>query len=571
MLPVKAYATIIRVYSPLEIESSAYAVRRRIRPATKIAQTLRRNTMRFARAIVVTTAGCLVLSSDAAPTRADEASLVRPAAYLAALPKPRFKAGHTLPRLTRYGWALPLDARKELAESWHYALEFGTVSAGACYVTDSVVARLDDPTSDESQLAAWALAEPKKFPLSVICTRELPTDNPPETWTRDPRGRPLEALSRSPDGTEWHSGRGKLFSPESPDSVWREAGELRAVPLRALVARGLPIAIVLNGGEYGLGVPGFARSFWEQDPRIVAAKGTRSWADYISERKGRYEKIIADVVRAAVPQRDLYVYYTAGGGTLRNKGPGSDDWGYSFDAMQSVSDLPCNEIYYRHFNDGFRGRLDLLTLALNAAAKEIAAGRPHSYNWISAGWPRRTPQQDAGPDAPPDEADLDRWTGFLTCYFMAGMLGCNAGYYAYPPEGFAASFPAEQPPHWLRQLTATSYVQARMSHVEDLLREGDLLPGPSRHALSKDDPAYEFPTGDTTARVLVRKSRQRAEWLITAWAADGPDRDVTVAVPELGEVTIRCTKTATVCRAVLAENRPHYEFIPVQTLENRRR
>jgi hypothetical protein len=330
--------------------------------------------MHFARAIVVTTASCLVFTCDAAPTRADEASLVRPADYLAALPKPRFKTGHTLPRLTRYGWSLPLDARKELAESWHYALEFGSVSAGACYVTAEVVARLDDPTSDEARLATWALAEPKKFPLSVICTRELPTDNPPETWTRDPQERPLEALSRSPDGTEWHSGRGKLFSPESPDSVWREAGELRAVPLRALVARGLPIAIVLNGGEYGLGVPGFARSFWEQDPRIVDAKGTRSWADYISERKGRYEKIIADVVRAAVPQRDLYVYYTAGGGTLRNKGPGSDDWGYSFDAMQSVSDLPSNEIYYRHFNDGFRGRLDVLTFRSMQRLKKSQPG-----------------------------------------------------------------------------------------------------------------------------------------------------------------------------------------------------
>lgn len=526
--------------------------------------------MRFARAIAVTAAYCcLALFSDAAPSRADEASRVQPAVYLASLPKPRFKAGHTLPRLTRYGWALPLDARKELAESWHYALEFGTVSAGACYVTEAVVARLDDPTSDEAQLAAWTLAEPKKFPLSVICTRELPSDCPPETWTRDAQGRPLETRARSLDGTEWHSGRGRLFSPESPDTVWREAGELRARPLQALVARGLPIAIVLNGGEYGLGVPGFARSYWEQDPRIVAAKGNRSWHDYISERKGRYEKIIADVVRAAVPQRELYVYYTAGGGTLRNKGPGSDDWGYSFDAMHGVSDLPSNEIYYRHFNDGFVGRLDLLTLALNAVAKEITAQRPNSYNWISAGWPRGKSQQGAVSDAPPDEADLDRWAGFLACYFTAGMLGCNAGYYAYPREGFAASFPADRPPHWLRQLVVTAYVQARMSHVEDLLREGDLLPGPARHALSQNDPAYELPTGDATARVLMRKSRQRAAWLITAWAADGPDRDVTVDVPELGKVTIRCTKTATVCRAVLAENRPHYEFIPVQTLESR--
>ena len=167
-----------------------------------------------------------------------------------------------MPRLTRYGWSLPVDTRKELAESWNYALEFGSASGGACYVTAEVVARLHDPTSDEARLATWALADPKTFPLSVICTRELPTHCPPETWTRDADGKPIETQARSLDGTEWHSGQGKRFSPESPDSVWRETGELRARPLKVLVARGLPIAIVLNGGEYGLGVPGFARSFF---------------------------------------------------------------------------------------------------------------------------------------------------------------------------------------------------------------------------------------------------------------------------------------------------------------------
>jgi len=65
-----------------------------------------------------------------------------------------------------------------------------------------------------------------------------------------------------------------------------------------------------------------------------------------------------------------------------------------------------------------------------------------------------------------------------------------------------------------------------------------------------------------------RRSRRRAEWLITAWAADGCDRNVTVNVPELGAVDIRCTANATVCRAVLAADGPRLDIIRVQTMEN---
>jgi len=49
--------------------------------------------------------------------------------------------------------------------------------------------------------------------------------------------------------------------------------------------------------------------------------------------------------------------------------------------------------------------------------------------------------------------------------------------------------------------------------------------------------------------VLARKHRQRAEWLICAWAAGGDDRDVTVTIPALGTVTLRARATATLYRA----------------------
>ena len=449
------------------------------------------------------------------------------AAWLKAQTKPAFRAGHTLPRLTRYGWSLPFETRVEVTENWGYALEYGG------YVGD--VKALDDPNSTESRLLALAKADPKRYPVAVICSRQLPGEEaPPETWTRDKDGKALNGQAKSMDGTTWSEAAGAIFSPEAPVSTWQMAGKFRADPLAELRKRGLPISIVLNGGEYGLAIIGFGKKLWELDPKVMAAlqkdpfKG--DWASYISERKGRAEKAIADAVRKAVPDRTLYVYYTAGGGTLRNKYWGQYEWDFSWKGMRGVSDLPSNEIYYKHFNSGFTGRENLLTLALNATAAEIAAGDTLSYNWICAGWPRGDEKVHC--------ADLARWTGFLKCYYTAGMLGANVGFYDLPPGGFDANFPAAQPPIWLQQKVASSHVHALFSQYEDLIRNGDLLPGPMQHAISTSDPAYEFPTGDETARVVVRKLRKKTEWLVTAWAADGADRTVPITVPELGRIEV---------------------------------
>ena len=112
-------------------------------------------------------------------------------------------------------------------------------------------------------------------------------------------------------------------------------------------------------------------------------------------------------------------------------------------------------------------------------------------------------------------------------------------------------FAPGQPPHWLQQLTALAQVHATFSHLEDFLRNGDLLPGPARHRISKDSPAFEFPTGDKNARVLARKHRQRTEWLITAWVAEGDAREVAVQIPDLGEVKLQARPDGAVYLASL--------------------
>jgi len=482
---------------------------------------------------------------------AEPVAAVTPAQWLKAQPKPKFQKGYTLPPLTRYGWTLPLDARIELTENWGYALEYGGYVCGS-------QGKLADPNSIESKLVALAASDPKRYPLSVICCRTLPAADsvPAETWAHDAEGKIFDAQARSMDGTEWEKGMKSVYSPNAPDSVWEEAGRLRADPIR-IIREKCPIAIVLNGGEYGLGVLGFAQKVWEKDPTILAAKGDKPWFDYISERKARSEMLIADAVKAVTPDRQLYIYYPTTGGTHRNKGGDWRQWMYGYQWMKPVSDLASSEHYHRGFNSGWMGKDDILTQALNARGFEIFNGQPHCYDWLCAGWPFKNGLGSGGPDRYNDGGlgDLERYAGFIKCMYVAGMLGGNAGYYAYPKGGFGATFPADKPPHWLQQMVVLSRMHALFSHLENYIRNGDFLPGPDMHRWSKDQPAYEFPTGSQGARVLARKLKNEQQWLIVAWAADGQEQAVSVEIPELGKVQLQALPNGAVYTAQIRDGK----------------
>ena len=64
-----------------------------------------------------------------------------------------------------------------------------------------------------------------------------------------------------------------------------------------------------------------------------------------------------------------------------------------------------------------------------------------------------------------------------------------------------------------------------------------------------DQPAYEFPTGYADTRVLARRLRGQDEWLVTAWAADGTNRTVSVSIPDLGTVDLLARDCGSVYRA----------------------
>lgn len=520
------------------------------------------------------TCGIAALAGAACPSRtqtvfaasaaAPPVALITPAQWLQRQPKPIFKKGHTMPRLTRYGWGLSLESQVEFAENWNYVLQTG-------YLTDETVKNvLSVPESIESKMVALTLSNPKKYPLGVIVDRSEPPSPAPETFLRDAAGKLMDGQN--------------IYSPLNPQAVLDQMAELRARPLRMLRAK-VPINIILNGGEYGLGVLGFMQKQAERDPKVVAAKGESDWFSFLSKAKARERQTIADAVRKAVPDRNLYIYYGSGN-VERNRYGGWSDWGYDDTYALNATDLPSNEYYYKHFNSGYlpdAGGNDLLTRALDAVGFQIAHNKNYSYDWLSPGWvdeadahgnplPAAAPKPAASAQKPqlqegnaaalvdPNAGQLSPMTlyaGFLKCLFTGGMLGGNAGYYAFPIGGFDGSFPAAKPAHYLPQMTTLSQVQALFSYLEDDLHHSDLLPGPNQHIWSKDQPAYEFATGSSGVRVLARKHRTKNLWLITAWAADGVERPVKVVIPQLGEVTLLARAAGSVYTATLQNKQPH--------------
>lgn len=436
------------------------------------------------------------------------------AQFLAEAPAPQFKSGHTLPRLTRWGWWMSYEARVELCQRWGYALEWVELSGND----------MDDPNSIASRVCTLSAADPQRYPLAVIAPRPF----------QDPA-----FIASLPESAWCHDATGvrtKRLSPIMPDEVYLRAGAVSAMTMTR-IRKICPIAIVLNGGEYGVDVYGWGGADWEKDPAVVAAKGTRSWFEFISERKAHYESLVANATKAAAPGLQEYIYYYTDGGLDRHRYDFWWQWVWDYRYMRHVSTRPNSSLYYLEFNSGWAGSIDLLTQALNATGAQIAQGDPLAYNWVCSGW------------IDGKFADDQRYMGFLKSLYTTGMIGAVAGYFSYPSTGFTGDL-GPTPPSWLIQLQTLSHAHGLFSYLEDYLRNGDLLPGPNTHRWSTDLPAYEFPTGDETARVLARKLRGKSEWMICAWAAAGPDRQVTVTIPELGVVNVLARATGTMYRAL---------------------
>lgn len=474
---------------------------------------------------------------------------IKPHQYLAAQTKPVFKAGHTLPLLTRWGWALSTNANIELANNWGYALEFGD------YCTPTAAAKVTEEGTHQYTMAQIVNSDPTRYKLAVIVNRNFPTPIPDDFYCTNASGEVVLTLSNG--HVDMVSGTIKRVSPEAPDSYLQAIADYWVGSLTN-VNNAVPISILIDGGEYGLDVANRGKYAWALDPRCVA---TNSYGDlgitysrYASDKKAYHLSFMSEAVSAYLPSVSLSYFYNTGNeqNKLTRFWPGDEwwtgiaAWGWNSDVIVTNYTMPS----FRHYYDGGDfGEFDtgwtnsgttpsstnnILMRALNGVGYCISLGKPLNYSWVNGGY-----HNNDNPESTAWASEIPRYTGFLKCLYTAGMIGANAGYFEFPTGGFDASFDESSPPHWLLQIEALSRVHALFSHLENFLRQGDLLPGPYDHYMSgSEQPSYEFTTWDKTEHVIARKLTASNEWLITAWQAYGDPTSVTVTIPTLGSVTV---------------------------------
>lgn len=465
--------------------------------------------------------------------------------FLKAMPAPVFKDGHTLLPLTRWAWPLSYELNIELAQRWGYALDIYPGREGEA---------LDSGASVASRLVAFNKANGNRYPVSVNTRRVMHEKDflaksvSPQAWTRNRDGSPVLADGKTP-----------VMKPYLGDADIALMANAEVARLKRLRDLGVKVALVLNGAEYAPGVPGHMWRYWKLDPEVSAwmtaleSKTAMEKVDAYASNKAKQEGAIRDAVLNVMPEAEV-VYYTTG--DVR-RGRVNElqhlAWAYPYRHMIKGGTIPSWEYYYGYFGAWIPAKPTtdyLLPHATNGAAQAIEARKPRSYNWVSAGWSLKSPSLVASDPS---------YLGFLKWLYTLGSVGNVAGYFSYPEGGFNGEL-GSAPPDWLRQIVLLSHVHATFTHLEGFLRNGDLMPGDGEHVYSKDlygrvgwsHPSYEFANleNDPNVRVSVRKMRARDEWLIAAWAAAGPDRDVTVTIPTLGAVTLSARAQGTLYRAL---------------------
>ena len=471
-------------------------------------------------------------------------------------PHPNFAPASHLPALTKDGWPLSSNLNVVSAQYFGYALDLGEINPN---YLPGLLGDLSIPGTFEYGMVQLASNNPSIFKLSVHTDRQiaLAVPEPSGYWCTNSAGLFTDGIN------SWQYITNTQFtpvpSPECPDNYWQAVSTIWGNELKTIRSN-TPIAIILNDGEYGMQEFGGSGKAWNQDPRVLADAGTTVfptatngyqdcgwWTHYATLQKSHQLGMQTAAFRQAAPDRQLYIYYTTGAEETRtsDNSIGCDVWGFDSTVFATNSDLPSFECYYQgwagHDYTNETGQSgDLLTEYLNAVGFNLNLGYTNNYCWVCGGWSKNAFDSSTNN---PGVSTIPLYMGFLKCLYTGGMVGCIAGYYDYPTNnggGFNTTFPSNNAPNWLQQINATAQVHALFSHLDNYLYNGALLSGPQAHAYSTDQPAYEFTntTAIATARVLARKLNGTNQWLITAWASNGSNCNVTVNIPVLGAVTV---------------------------------
>lgn len=421
---------------------------------------------------------------------------------------PVFNPKHTLPNLGQmFPGNINIESRLALATNYGYGIRLSRSKERA----------------NEVKLANLCVTNPKLYKVALFFSNmDGITKRTEYKW---PEGTFLP-------GT-------KVFSPEMPDAAWDNMIDY-VMKMMDVQLGDLPpscVGSIENWTEYGIHIPKSYAEMGETNPVLLKAKGNRTWYEYISCRKAYYEKRMRDAIKAKYPNA-LYTAYTFAGMEEEK----DRMYGFDYKYMKDGVDLASPEIYYNYFNTGFQGKADIFSELTHARFYEITNGSPYYYAWLSAGFVREISKYQ-GAVKQGMYSPMDKWMGFLKINYTAGMVGgVTTG--EFDQVDSDKQYPANNPPAWIEQMAVLGHAHALFSWLEPVLRNSDLLEGPYKHKWSPTQPAYEF-TQDNS-KVMARKTKDKNQWLVTAWAMDGVERNVTVNIPVLGTYTILARSCGTV-------------------------
>jgi hypothetical protein len=314
-----------------------------------------------------------------------------------------------------------------------------------------------------------------------------------------------------------------------------------------------PISLLLETGEWCASYNN-ASPAYQRDPEIVADAQAcgYGWDEYLSTRFHNIVQLVIDACKDASDGAPCVHYYT---GNMRRASSSTTQWAdcFNFDYYHP-GDLFTAELYHGEgivsdfpqgwFVQGTYGKPDLLTMATDIVAQAInrtpSLGQSVTgYPFVSCGSSTKYPEK---------VADLNRYLGFLKLGYLTGWRGVCAGY--YNPNTIYTGDVGETAPTWLRQIMAVAHVHAEMAKREHFILEGELVRGAEKHALLRDQPAYELLTDNPDVRAVARvmSGSSYPELLLGVWKAIGNDVTTGVYIPCSGRFMVRARSCGTLYR-----------------------
>ncbi len=441
---------------------------------------------------------------------------------LKSYPLPRYKKNHTL--LANFDWlglryfggefqsgvsqtqaiANTVEIQRELAKNFNYSiLVSGNTSTYTQYNDPTkfhgawVQLANQNPQWSAGAITFWAQMNPQNAGFSsntgYIENKTLPANH----YLTNSAGQFI-GLSGSTSTT-------KFWSPAAPIDSFIKDGLTQKLYLQNLLnSLSRPLNFICENGEV---IPKPTSTAMQADPSIVSDKATTTfdWDTYLGNRKMRIAKTYSNQFLNNLTglSNTNYAEYQISGLVSRHK----------YSETRTIN-KPINgqiyatpDFYPRWSNNWLTGT------SAWTGWKQIIEGRYYEIQqndklyspFVAAGW----------------NADEERnirpaqWLGLLKALSMTGAEFFYTGYFneaaSYNPPNPAPSNPAG----YAWQAAMPSYAQAITSRFEDILRNGDLLPGDVPYSVSSTNPGYSFNAGDQRKLVVIRKHSILEKYAIT--------------------------------------------------------